>query len=303
LVEKNHPEKGQILEALARGYIQVYCLPLADKCLKMLLEEQPDHAEAWLWRAAIYDMLGNRPEAQEYYERSLELRPDNDICRLRLASFLQHANRVREAFKHLEQLYQRQPHNPDVLVGLARYYTGTGQPGRARKLLAEALAIQPNHIQGLAEQAKLALLEKKPGQAEACLRTALAVDPSDRSVNYVLYQCLEKAGKKAAARKQLAEFKLLDKDLNRTEAIMRHDLAKDRRNPDLYCELGRIFSRHGRPDRGLYWYQHALTLNPNHLATHQNLADYYEKAGKTDVAAIHRNKAQRIAISKKAAGK
>jgi tetratricopeptide (TPR) repeat protein len=293
LVEKDHPEKALILEALARGYIQVYCLPLADKCLKMLLEQEPEHAEAWVWRAAIYDMLDNRPEAEQYYNRALELRPDHDLCRLNLASFLQHANRVKEAFAHLQQLYERQPDNPEVLVGLARYYMGTAQHAQAAPLLARALAQQPNHVQGLTEQAKLYLLEKKPAEAEACLRKSLAADPSDRAANYLLYQCFEKAGKKAAARVQHAKFKQLDKDLGRTEAILRHDLAKDRRNPDLYCELGRIFSRHGRADRGLYWFQHALTLNPNHRATHRALAAYFERTGKKEYAAMHRARAKK----------
>jgi tetratricopeptide (TPR) repeat protein len=290
LVEQNHPEKVMILEAMARGYIQVYCLPLADKCLKMLLGAEPDHAEGWAWRGAIYDMLNNQSEAEQYYKRALELRPDHDLCRLHLASFLQHANRVQEAFVHLQKLYEREPGNPDVLVGLARYYTGTAQPERARPLLAQALSQQPNNVQGLAEQAKLYFLEKRYSAAQDCLRRALAVDPSERAVNYLLYQCFKKAGKKAAARAQHAKFKQLDKDLARTAEILRHDLAKDRRNPDLYYELGRIFSRHGRPDRGLFWFQHALTLNPKHRATHQALAAYFERAGKKEYAAVHRAK-------------
>jgi tetratricopeptide (TPR) repeat protein len=303
LVEKDHPEKVLILEAMARGYIQVYCLPLADRCLKMLLKEEPDHAEAWAWRAAIYDMLDNRLEAQQYYERALELRPDNDTCRLHLASFLQHSNRVREAFAHLQKLYERQPDNPDVLVGLARYYMATSQYPRAGEMLVQALAQHPDHGQGLAEQGRLYLLEKKPVQAEACLRRALAADPSDRAYNYMLYQCLKRAGKEAAARVQHARFKQLDKDLSRTAVIMRYDLAKEPRNPDLYYELGRIFSRHGRADRGLFWYQHALTLNPNHRRTHQALAAYFESAGKKEYAALHREKARRIVNGQGSTGK
>jgi tetratricopeptide (TPR) repeat protein len=292
LVEKDHPEKVIVLEALARGYIQVYCLPLADTCLKRLLKEAPDHAEAWSWRAAIYDMLGHRSEAQQYYERALELRPDDDACRLRLVAFLQHANRVKEVLPHLQQLYEKQPNNPDVLLGLARYYRSTDQPGRARELLGRALDIQPDHAQALVEQARVDILEKRLARAEACLRKALAADPSDKAVNYLLYQCLEKAGKTTAARRQWGKVKVLERDLNRTETILSYDLAKDRRNPDLYWELGQIFSRHGRPDRGLFWYQHALTLNPLHRRTHLALAAYYQSAGQPAKAAVHRQRAE-----------
>jgi tetratricopeptide (TPR) repeat protein len=261
----------------------------------MLLEEVPHHAEAWAWRGAIYDMLNYKAQAVQYYERALDLRPDHDICRLHLVFLLQHANRVGQAHEHLQLLYERQPDNPEVLVGLARYYLGIAHHERAGRLLARALAHQPNHVQGLAEQAKLYFLEKKYSEAEICLRRALLVEPSERSVNYLLYQCFKKAGKKAAARAQHDKFKQLEKDLGRIGEILRYDLAKDLRNPDLFCELGRIFMRHSQPDRGLYWFHHALTLNPKHRSTHRALAAFFEHIGKKEFAAMYRAKMKGIA--------
>lgn len=288
LVEQNHPDKPLILEALARGYLQVYSLPLADKSLKMLLEEQPTHAEAWFLRAGICEMLGSSADGLEFYRRAVELRPNNDSYRLRLANFLLHSHRAKEALPHLERLYQRQPHNPDVLWGQARALFDTGREDRSKYLLSQALAVQPDHPQALAEMAKLDLHEGNIAQAQTGLQKALAADPSDRASHYLLLQCLNRTGNKQAARQQQARWQALENDMTRLEDILRNQLPKNPRSADLFHELGVIFARHGKPERALSSYQHALTCDPKHRASHQALAGCFEQAGKTEPAARHR---------------
>jgi Tfp pilus assembly protein PilF len=294
LVRQDHPEKLLILEALARGYLQAYCLPLANECLKLLLEEQPDHAEAWLWKAGIYELLGNPGETWDYYERALALQPDNDTFRLRLALFLLDRNNAPEALPHLQQLCERQPDNVDALVGLARALIETGKPRPGRELLARALDRQPGHPLGLAEKGKLDLAAGQFGSAEDSFRKALAADPSDRAIHYLLFQCLERAGKKEAARKEKARMDLLANDLQRLDVLLREDLPKNPRKASLYHELGAIFVRQGNAARGRHWFQHALTIDPNHLASHQELARCYQESGQADRAAFHRDKARQL---------
>jgi tetratricopeptide (TPR) repeat protein len=295
LVKEGHPEKVLILEALGRGYIQVYRLLLADRCLKMLLDEAPEHAEAWLWRGGICELLGNPSEALAFYRRALKLRPDDEAFRLRLALALLRANLVPEAFPHLRRLYRRRPDDPDILVGLARYWMGSGKLARGKDFLARAVAVHPDNTQALAEQAKLALAENDPARAWRCVRRALAAEPADRALLYLDYQCRQRLGQKAAAARALARLRALEKDLARVEHIVRHDLPKKPRSPDLYCELGRIFSRHGRPERGLHWLRYALNIDPSHRPSHLALAACYQTMGKTDLAAVHRWRAEQPA--------
>ncbi len=279
LVEQNHPEKLLILEALARGYLLVYSLPLADKALNMLLEDQPTHAEAWFLRGGICEMLGDSKEGLVCYRQALALRPNNDAYRLRLANFLLAAHQTGEALPHLEQLCRSQPHNPDALAGLARALSHTDRKDECRDLLARALAVQPQHPQALAEIAKLDLDEGKFAQAQDALQKALQADPSDRANQYLLFQCLERAGKKEAARHQQARWRALENDLERLEDIVRREIPKNPRSADLYYELGVIFARHGKPERALSSFQLALTCDPNHPAAYQARARYFQEAG------------------------
>lgn len=288
LVEQDHPEKILILEALALGYLHVYSLPLAEKSLKMLLEQQPAHAEAWFLRAGICEMAGTSADAVNFYRRALELRPNSDSYRLRLANFLLHVQRIDEALPHLEQLCQRQPHDADALLGLARALIHAGQQARGRELAEQALVIKPGHAQAQTVIARLDLDNGKLTQAHDALRKALDADPSDRTSHYLLFQCLERMGEKRAARQQQARWQALENDLTRLENILRTDIPQNPRSADLYHEMGAILARHGKAERALSSFRQALTCDPKHRPTHQVLARHFADAGDVELAKLHR---------------
>jgi Tfp pilus assembly protein PilF len=52
--------------------------------------------------------------------------------------------------------------------------------------------------------------------------------------------------------------------------------------------MGMIFLRNGREKDGVAWLQTALQVDPSHAATHQALADYFERKGMKSEAAEHR---------------
>jgi Tfp pilus assembly protein PilF len=260
-IKENHPEKNLILEALAQGYVHIGYMPLAEECLARLLQEEPDHAEAWLWRAGVFELSGNRQDTASFYRRAVELRPDNPRYRLGLALFLLHLNAFQEARPLLEELCVQDPDNPEVLVGMARLRVEAGHHDAARDLLDRALKIRPNHAQALTETAKLAFRSEELASAEDYLNRALAADPTERAANYLLYQCLEKEGKKDQAARQRLRLKILLADLARLDQILRTDLVHDPRRAELYHELSTIFARNGRLDLSRTWQQQAARLS------------------------------------------
>jgi len=262
-IKQNHPEKNLIYEALAQGYLHIGYLPLAEECLAPLLQEEPDHAEAWLWRAGVFELSGNRQDTATFYRKAVELRPDNPRYRLGLALFLLSLNSFQEARPLLEQLCVAEPANPDVLVGMARLLVESGRHEAAGDLLDRALKIQPAHVQGLTASAKLAFRNEQLAKAEDYLRRALAVDPTERAAHYLLYQCLEKEGKKDEAARQRVRLKTVQGDLLRLDEILRTDLFHNPRRADLYHELSAIFARNGRHDLSRAWHEQAVRLGEN----------------------------------------
>jgi predicted Zn-dependent protease len=262
-IKKNHPEKNLIYEALAQGYVHIGYLPLAEECLAPLLQAEPDHAEAWLWRASVFELSGNRQDTATFYRKAVELRPDNPRYRLGLALFLLSLNSFQEARPLLEQLCEAEPANPDVLVGMARLLVESGRHETAGDLLDRALKIRPAHVQGLTASAKLAFRNEQFATAEDYLRRALAVDPTERAAHYLLYQCLEKEGKKDEAARQRVRLKTVQGDLLRLDEILRTDLFHNPRRAELYNELSAIFARNGRHDLSRAWRDQALRLGEN----------------------------------------
>jgi Tfp pilus assembly protein PilF len=70
------------------------------------------------------------------------------------------------------------------------------------------------------------------------------------------------------------------------------------RDPNLRYKAGRIFLDSRQDAEGLRWLSSALQEDPNHRPTHQLLADYYRKNGKTELAEEHQRVLLRLGPAK-----
>jgi Flp pilus assembly protein TadD len=70
-------------------------------------------------------------------------------------------------------------------------------------------------------------------------------------------------------------------------------IARNPHDPNLRCEAGLVLLRNGLEDEALRWLESALAEDPLHQATHQALADHYERAGNLEKAIEHRRVAQK----------
>src|SRR5260370_33207392 len=100
---------------MARGYARMLRLGTAMRCLKMLLEREPDNVEGLVLRGWIQEAGGEPEDAMKDYRRALELNPERDDVHLGLARILVR-EQPEEARLHLEQGIARQPDNTDASV-------------------------------------------------------------------------------------------------------------------------------------------------------------------------------------------
>jgi tetratricopeptide (TPR) repeat protein len=286
-VVQNHPESVAILEVLTLAHIQTYQLAQALECLRHWVEREPDRVEAWLLQAYVYERLRNPGEALSSYRRAVELDPDNDEARMKMAGQLVSANYVEEAFAQFEHLHQKQGDTQAVLKGLAYCHRMMNQPEKARKLLEAVLADNPRDWQALAERGRLAMEDESPKQAEKWLRQASAIAPHESDISYSLCQCLRHLGKNKEAEDVLAGLQRVEKDLEHMADLSR-EIARSPHDPALRCEAGLLLIRNGLESEGLRWLESALVEDPGHAPTHQALADYYQRAGYSELAKQHR---------------
>jgi predicted Zn-dependent protease len=278
-----------LLEALARGYLRASRVGDARRCMERLLALRPEQPQLLVWYGEILEHFGRLDLAVKAYQEALDLDPDNDWCRLCLAEKQLYRAQPAAAAVHFEVLLHRLPGNPAVRLGLARCRRMCGQPEEARELLDALAAEQPGEALILSERGKLALDLGELAEAEDWLRRALARMPHDRQTVFALYQCLAQRGRTEEAKKYLAQVEALDADRKRL-AELTEQVIKTRHAPALRCELGLVCLRLGQEQDGLRWLVSALIDDPTHAPAHRALADYYEKAGKPDLAAYHRQR-------------
>jgi Flp pilus assembly protein TadD len=291
------PEALLIWEVLSQYYLDHYRLFEARDCLDRYLEQRPDDVAALLGRGFIWERLFHYAEAVRDYRRAVQVEPDNERAHLRLAETLAVTGPPEEAAEQFEWLRRRHPQDLSPRLGLARCWRQMGRTGEARQLL-DALVAElegPTPAPGAAgvftERGRLALEVGELEQAAHWLRRAVALAPTDREALYNFVQCLQQSGQDAEAREYQARFQRADADLKRlgqlTKAVLRqpHD-------PALRCEVAALFLRNGQEQEGVRWLHLALSEAPDYGPAHQALADYYQQAGKLELAAHHRELAR-----------
>lgn len=288
-IETDKPETPLVLEALARGYARVLRLGTALRCLRQILEREPDNVEALVLAGKITEQGGGEVEdAIKHYRRALELDPERADARLSLALILLR-DRPDEARSHFEYLIARQPDNVDVVLGLAQAQRMLSETEKARSLVEAVLAKEPENAKALTERGRIALQCSELAEAETYFRQAIAADPANREAHYRLYQCLgQQPSKEKEAAEQIAVYERVAADLERLGTIASKEMARNPKDPKLYYEVGMFYMRYGKPDIGVRWLYSALKLDPTHQPSHQALYEYFQRSGDVEKAERHR---------------
>jgi tetratricopeptide (TPR) repeat protein len=274
-------------EALTRGYITGFRYADAAAALDEWLEREPKSADALLLRAQRRADLGQLDDAEADFSRALEIQPDRWDVRLRLAEVMCEQHKYDEAASHFVALRKSRKDEPGPVLGLARCRSNLGDNEEAVKLLDDLLAKQPKLADVLRERGRLAEILNEHEKAEACLRKAKAANPHDHLADLWLELCLAQLGRKAEAMKLAEERRRFERELIRLDDLIKQ-VAKSPDEPKPRHEAGDVCARLGRDEEALRWWKSALNEKSDFEPAHRSLADYYEKAGKKDLAAQHR---------------
>jgi Tfp pilus assembly protein PilF len=285
-IDAGDPDAPEILEALTRANLDGYRLWRARDCLNRYLQLRPDDLQALLARAAVWEKMLYFDDAAKDYRRAVECHPDDDGARLRFAQNLLVNGTPGEALEQFERLRPRHGDAPAVRLGLAQCRRRLGETDEAARLLDALLAERPDDAAALTERGRVALDQGKADEAEAWLRKAVGRAPHDREAHYNLQQALVRQGKDADADAEGKEVARLDAVLRRLDEVCRTAAAR----PDdagLRCEGGLLFLNNGEEAEGVRWLEQAVRLDPSLREAHRALADYYDRAGRPDLAAPH----------------
>jgi tetratricopeptide (TPR) repeat protein len=280
------PEAPLIWEALAQGYMGTFRWPKAVYCLTMLLELEPDNADAYVWRGWGRQNLSHLPGAIDDFRRAIELDPTNDEARLSLAELVLQSSLPQESLEHFWVLYERDQARVEVVVGLAQCLRLVDQLDQAREVLDAFLIEHPTETRALAERGRLAMAQGQAGEAEPWLRQAVAQDPHDRQSRYDFCLCLQRLGKDEEAQESRKILKAIDEDAERYQQLI---AAMETRPNDLAvpCAIAEILLRNGQDKQAVGWLNGVLRQNEHYQKAHQLLSDHYRRAGNLRLAEYH----------------
>jgi tetratricopeptide (TPR) repeat protein len=294
-VDAEHPASSLILEALAKGFMNVSRGSDMLTCLNRLLEREPQNRLALTLRGKAWDELHNPERALKDYQRAVDLDPASCEARLGLANTFQHLGHIREAIAHYEILRQQQSCNPDGLLGLERCRFDSYDLDQAKELLDKLLAAQPDHVAGLVERGRLALCRQQAAEAEADLARAASLAPWHREAHRLLLSCLQALGKgkeQENCQARIHELQASDSQLGKLSLRYRH-LPQD---SNTRFELATWSLQNGREQDGLRWLFRTLLVDPRYGPAHAALAEYFQRSGQLRRSAEHKRLAGETGI-------
>jgi tetratricopeptide (TPR) repeat protein len=289
-VERQHRDSELILETLAGVHMHNLRYGPAFSRLSEWIRQFPNTARPYHYRGWVLERLNQPSSAMEDYHRALQLYPNLDRVRLRVAEMYLEDKEPLRALPHLELLLARNPNQPEAQARLGQCRFMQGRHAEARKLLERASAALPHDTTTQLFLARLDIFDQDPARAEKRLRSILASDLSDTEARYTLVTTLRLQRRDAEAEAEMVEYDRQREVLDRANKLLQVEAKHPSRNPQAAFEIGSLLLgiRHDR--QGLHWLDEALVRDPNHRATHELLADHFEKIGNRERAAFHRRK-------------
>lgn len=286
-IAKDPPEKALILEALARGSIEVVHLGTAMNFLNQLIDLVPDHAFALVLRGQLWDRSAHLDEAQADYRKAVDVQPDYRPARVQLAELLLRLKRGPEALEHFEILHRQDPSNWRFTLGMAACLRQEGQLDRATELLDQLLAERPNLRSVQIERAALYVDTQDAKDAESLLQKILARFPDDRDANTLMVRCLRSLGRESETNDFQERIKRFDERIRKLDEVLK-SVQKAPNDPELRRQAGLLNIQLGHTEEGLRWLHGSLQINPRYQPAHATLAEFYEREGTAELAADHR---------------
>jgi len=308
-----HSEDGaEICEAyvnglLINGRVEEALLIIQSWQASFPKDPQPDHL---LGRIAEFQ---NRTTAAErHYRAAIAKSPQHAPSLFGLGRTLTSANRWDEALQVYQQCRDL-TYRSVAEVGMARCHKSLGRGDEALRLLRRATAQPQESFREAQRQLgesteydslrlELGTLEASLGNTDsalAALQQAVDFNPKHRQARYQLAQILNTAGRTEDAKTHFKWYVAMEQKI--AERDRQHDLV-ERHPRDLEARhrLGSLYLETDSSETGLFWLRGVLAEDPQHRATHELLADYYEAQSAKDpsvqaVARFHRQMARQAA--------
>ena len=169
------------------------------------LARNPDAHELILSRGIAYTLAARFAEANQDYQRVIEIAPEDYGAYLAMGISEQEAGNLDDAVRLFRQAIVHEPKDPRSYCFLTETLMQRGAvPGgsdfeEAQRSINTALSLEPNFAHAYADRAKLELTQGNVKKAIGDLERARSADPKSRQIAYALARAYQRDGDKVKA--------------------------------------------------------------------------------------------------------
>ena len=272
---------ADLTEALTRAVDrhQAGDLDSAEQAYRVILENQPDHADALHLLGLVLYQKGDPAQATDLIRKAISLVPGLPMYHGNLGRVLMAQGEAHGAVDAYRNAVALMPDDAALHSDMAAALVTAGDSDAARSRARLALELNPNlapaHLNlGLALQGTGGTAAK---EAEACFRRAADLDPGLADAHHALGQIHQARGEGDAAM-----------ECYRLAIAARPDLIEAR------CNLGNILRERMDLDAAMAQYDAALAAAPSEAALHANRGVALHEMGRFDDALMAYDKALEI---------
>ncbi len=253
-----------------------------EKAYEMIrgVEERQPHDSGTVGAVGSALLVLNRvAEAEQKFQRALELEPRSGSARLGLARIARRRHNEQEALALLREAIEIDPGSsgPAAHHAIGRLHLDKRELAEARQAFQQALEIDAMYGPGYDGLAQVLLEEGKPDEALPLLATALRYHPAQPQTLSTLAQILRDRGELEQA------IKLCERAL---EISPKFAVA--------YNNLGRIYRKQGDEKKAAEMYARAIEYGPRFDAPHLNRAQLLLGQGQEEEAIEEFREAARL---------
>lgn len=161
----------------------------ARKHLNIIIEHEPDHAEAYYNMGLSFFQTGENENALKYLEAAREIDTKNANSYLVSIIILKKQKKHEEAIRLCEQALEKVKKKDEILYQLAQLMSETGKKEAAELKVLELLSAVPHHLSGIILYADLLRQRNETDKALFHYQKALELSPGNEKASLGISMC------------------------------------------------------------------------------------------------------------------
>jgi tetratricopeptide (TPR) repeat protein len=274
--------------ALVLGMLRNQDTDAATKFLAMWEQQSPDVAWIPTFRGMMHVMRRDWKNALVELEPALAKHPDFVPLYVQTGAAYQGDQQLEKAEKLFERYLQSEPENLDALLRYSEVLRKLGKAEVALDKLQPLLKSVDLSPSVQLQAAKLYLDANTPQKAIDILAKTSQTWPQDVEVASTLSQAHQRLGNESLASKYAEIADEGQKETVLADKMFFELISNPNRTAQQCYELGHLLLHKQSREGGVYWLETALKLDENFVPAHRDMAIFYDRIGKPQLAAVHR---------------